>query len=72
MGAFRLVLANRFDGLIRRGGVADYMELARLGDVLPARISQIMSSLKLVPEIQEALPFLARVQGGKDSVTERE
>jgi hypothetical protein len=46
-----LALAHRFDGLLRQGIVENYSELARLGHVTPARISQVMSLLFLAPAI---------------------
>jgi hypothetical protein len=52
--------------------VADYAELARLGHVTRARISQIMNLLNLAPDIQETILFLSRVESGRDLVTERE
>jgi len=58
--------------LIRDGVVADQAELARLGHVSRARVTQILNLLNLAPGIQEALLFLPRVERGKDSVTERE
>ena len=66
-----LALAIKFDGLIRQGAVRDYADLARLGGVSRARISQIMDLLNLAPEIQEELLFLPRTVAGKDPVTER-
>lgn len=66
-----MALAIRFDGLIRQGAVRDYAELARLGGVSRSRISQVMALLDLCPAIQEAVLFLPRIQGGRDSVTER-
>ncbi|QDU94526.1 hypothetical protein [Lignipirellula cremea] len=67
-----MALAIRFDGLIRDGVVADQAELARLGNVTRARVTQIMNLLNLAPEIQEAVLFLPRVKGGRDPVVERE
>ena len=68
----RLVaLAIRFEQLVRDGTVSDYAELARLGHVMRARMSQIMNLLNLAPDIQEALLFLPEVVGGKDLFTER-
>jgi hypothetical protein len=67
-----LALAIRFDGLIRQGAVRDYAELARLGGVSRARISQIMDLLNLAPDIQEEILFLPRMQKGRDPITERE
>ena len=37
-----LALAHRFEGLLREGAVENYAALARLGQVTPARISQIL------------------------------
>lgn len=67
-----LALAIRFEQLVQDGIVTDYAELARLGDVTRARMSQIMNLLNLAPDIQEAILFLPRVERGKDSVTERD
>jgi hypothetical protein len=50
----------------------DQSEIARLGHVTPARLSQIMGMLSLAPEIQEAILFLPRVHEGRDMVTERD
>ena len=52
-----MALAIKFDEMIRRGEVRDYADLARLGHVSRARITQIMNLLNLAPEIQEALLF---------------
>jgi len=52
-----MALAIRFDDLIRRGEVRDYADLARLGHVSRARITQIMNLLNLAPDIQERLLF---------------
>lgn len=67
-----LALAIRFEKLIRDGHVADYAELARLGHVTRARLTQLMNLLTLAPDIQEAILFLSPVEGGKDAITERE
>ena len=67
-----MALAIRFDQLIRDGVVADQAELARLGHVSRARLTQIMNLLNLAPDIQEQLLHLPRVQQGRDPVTERE
>ena len=63
-----LALAHRFDRLIAEGVVADYADLARLGQVSRARISQIMSLRNLAPDIQEAILFL-RTRRGRDPVS---
>src|SRR5262249_32900917 len=49
-----LALAHRFEALPREGVVQSYAELAQLGQVTPARISQVMALLGLAPDIQEA------------------
>jgi len=65
-----MALAIRFDKLIQSGEVRDYAELARLGHVSRARITQIMNFLNLAPDIQEALLFLPRTERGRDPVRE--
>jgi len=66
-----MALAIRLDGLIRDGEVADQAELARLGHVTRARLTQIMNLLCLAPDIQEALLFLPATIRGRDAVMER-
>jgi hypothetical protein len=63
-----MALALRFDGLVRTGAIADYADLARLGHVSRARISQIMNLLQLAPDIQEQLLFLGRTEQGRDPI----
>jgi hypothetical protein len=67
-----MALAIRFDQLIRDGVVADQAELARLGHVTRARLTQIMNLLCLAPEIQEALLFLPTTKRGPDAITEKQ
>ena len=52
-----MALAIHFEGLIRQGIVRDYADLARLGGVSRARITQIMNLLNLPPWRQEELLF---------------
>lgn len=52
-----MALAIHFDWLIREGNVKDQAELARLGGVSRARLTQIMNLTLLAPEIQEKLLF---------------
>jgi hypothetical protein len=54
-----LALAHKMDALVRSGTVSSYGELARLGHVSPARLSQFMVLLHLAPSIQEYLLFLS-------------
>ena len=63
-----MALAIRFDQLIRDGVVADYADLARLGHVSRARVTQIMNLLNLAPDIQERL-LLSKA--GTDDLHER-
>ena len=63
-----MALAIRFDQLIHSGEVNDYAELARLGNVTRARVTQIMNLLMLAPDIQEEILFLSRVTGGRDPI----
>jgi hypothetical protein len=67
-----MALAIRFDQLIRDGVVADQAELARLGHVSRARVTQIANLLHLAPDIQEAILFLPPTECGKDPITERD
>ena len=63
-----LALALRFEGLVWDGEVADYAQLARLGNVSRARI---MSLLSLAPDLQEEVLFLPRTQLGRDPIQMR-
>jgi len=67
-----MALAIRLDQLIRDGVVADQAELARLGHVSRARLTQIMNLLCLAPDIQEELLFLPATERGRDAVTEKQ
>ena len=67
-----MALAIRFDGLVRRGEVRDYADLARLGYVTRTRITQIMNLLNLAPDIQEEILFLPRTVKGRDRLREKE
>lgn len=63
-----MALAIRFEQMVRTGEVADYAELARLGHVTRARITQIMNLRLLAPDLQEHLLFLPRIESGRDCV----
>jgi hypothetical protein len=67
-----MALAIRFDQLIRDGVVSDQAELARLGHVTRARLTQVMNLLCLAPDIQEELLFLPQTTNGRDPISERE
>jgi len=61
----RLVaLAHRLEALVRTGEAKDYMELAELAYVSPARIAQIVILAQLAPEIQEYILFLSAEHAG--------
>ncbi len=66
-----MALAIKFDNLLASGAVRDQAELAELGHVSRARVTQIMNLLHLAPDIQEEILFLPRVIEGKDPITER-
>jgi hypothetical protein len=66
-----MALALRFDQLIRDGAVKDYAELACLGQVTRARLTEIVNLLNLAPDIQEAILFLPPVAGERDALPER-
>jgi len=63
-----MALAIRCEGLLRAGAVKDNAELARLGHVTRARVSQVMNLLSLAPDIQEAVLFLPRTVRGRDPI----
>jgi hypothetical protein len=63
-----MALALRFENLIREGRVADYSDLAHLGHVSRARLTQIMNLLLLAPDIQEAILFLPPRRRGRDPI----
>jgi len=58
-----LALAIRMEGLLRSETIGDYAELARLGRVTRARMTQIMKLLHLAPDIQEQILFLTPMRG---------
>jgi hypothetical protein len=65
-----MALAVKFEGLIQQGVVKDYAELARLGQVSRARITQIMNLLNLAPDIQEEILFLTGEGPAEQSLQE--
>lgn len=64
-----MALAIKFEGYVRDGVVKDYAELARLGHVTRARLTQIMDLNLLAPDIQEAILDLPRTAEGRDRLT---
>jgi len=67
-----MAMAIHLDEMVQKGEVADYAELARLGHVTRARISQVMSLMYLAPAIQEELLFLPRNEAGRDRIVLRD
>lgn len=63
-----LALAHHFERLIHAGQFRDYAQIAAVGQVTRARLSQIMALLNLAPDIQEAILFLPRVERGRDPI----
>src|SRR5262245_21605143 len=63
-----LALALRLEAQLRRGVLKDCAEVARVGHVTRARVSQILTLVNLAPDIQEAILFLPRTQRGRDPV----
>lgn len=50
-----MALAIKFQEMVDRGEVRDYADLARLGYVTRARLTQIMNLLLLAPDIQDEI-----------------
>lgn len=63
-----MALALHCEQLLRDGAVRDYAELARLGHVSRARVTQVMNLLHLAPDLQEQLLFLPPVTAGRDGL----
>jgi len=59
-----VALAHKLEELMRSGAVQSYGELARLGHVSPARLSQIMILAQLAPVIQDFVLFLSDHEDG--------
>jgi hypothetical protein len=64
-----MALAIRFEKLIADGVVKNYADLARLGRVSRARLTQIQNLRLLAPDIQEALLFMPTIERGHDPMT---
>jgi hypothetical protein len=67
-----MALAIYYEDLIRKGHVHDYAEIATLGHVTRARVTQIMNLRLLAPNIQEELITQDRVINGRDSLSLRQ
>ena len=67
-----MALAIRCEASIRSGAIGNYAELASLGRVSRARVSQIMNLLNLAPDIQDAILHLPRTVAGRDPIRLRD
>jgi len=65
-----MALAIKFQEMVERGEVRDYADLARLGYVTRARLTQIMNLQLLAPDIQEMLLFLPPAEDRRDKISE--
>ena len=63
-----MALAIYYEDLIRQGHVHDYAEIATLGHVTRARVTQIMNLRLLAPDLQERLLLLIRIVSGRDAL----
>jgi hypothetical protein len=61
-----MALALHIEALLQTGTVSSYAEVARLGHVSRARVSQILSLVQLAPDLQEQLLFLKRPADGRE------
>ncbi|MCL4488885.1 MAG: hypothetical protein M1570_12245 [Chloroflexi bacterium] len=52
-----MALAVKYQGMVDSGEFRDYADIARLGYVSRARMTQIMNLANLAPDIQETLLF---------------
>jgi hypothetical protein len=67
-----MALALRCQELLAEGVLASRAELAALGRVTRARVSQILNLLNLAPDLQETLLFLPRTLGRRDALILRQ
>ena len=67
-----LALALRLEQLVQTGVIANYAELARLGHVSRARVTQILDLCWLAPDLQEAVLFLPPTVRGHDPIHVRQ
>ena len=63
-----MALAIYYEGLIREGHIHDYAEIATLGHVTRARVTQIMNLRLLAPDLQEQLLTFPRIKQGRDTI----
>jgi hypothetical protein len=63
-----MALATRLERLWAEGAVKNQAELARLGRVSRARVSQIMALVNLAPDLQERVLFLSPTAKERDRI----
>jgi hypothetical protein len=63
-----MALAIYYEDLIRQGHVRDYAEIALLGHVTRARVTQIMNLRLLAPKIQEQILAMLHITKGRKSI----
>ncbi len=64
-----MALAIYYEDLIRQGHVHDYAEIATLGRITRARVTQIMNLRLLARDNQEELLTASRIQRGRDFIS---
>ncbi len=64
-----MALAIYYEDLIRQGHVHDYAEIATLGHVTRARVTQIMNLRLLAIDIQEQILGLPCIHKGRDPIS---
>jgi hypothetical protein len=67
-----MALAIRLDHLIKSGQVTDQAEIARVGHVTRARLTQIMDLTLLAPDIQEEILIMESPTKSIDCITEKQ
>lgn len=65
-----LALAHTMQGLLDRGEVTGYGDLATIAGITRARVSQLLDLTRLAPDLQEAVLFEDN-QRGRGAITER-
>jgi hypothetical protein len=63
-----MALAVYYEDLVRKGHVHDYAEIATLGHVTRARVTQILNLRLLAPDLQEQLLNAPRNKKGRDTL----
>jgi hypothetical protein len=66
-----MALVIKLETLLGEQTLRDYTDIAVLGGVSKARMTQIMNLLNLAPDIQEQLLFLPRTTRQRDRICER-